>query len=184
MGKILFAIGMLEGWALYIPDLVRHAKESNSAIHVLEFAAPLGTGTFTSNMPPESEAYPEPAVPAKAQDEKNFDPSTMPLDTAQAALETTDFLEMVGNSLRANDLTVTTSWMPEFDLEQLPQYALTCCADTVALIEQGWWAKLLNGDVRPLLKSQGLTVIDLQESAPIDSTHESNRSASNETSSA
>jgi hypothetical protein len=53
----------------------------------------------------------------------------------------------------------------------------------VALIEQGWWAKLLDGDVRPLLKSQGLTVIDLQESEPIYSTDESKRSASNKTSS-
>ncbi len=46
---ILFALGLNKDWGLYMPDLLRLAREHKAGIHVLETGAPLGTGSFTSN---------------------------------------------------------------------------------------------------------------------------------------
>ncbi len=164
MSKILFAIGTPKDWALYTPDLIAHARASNSSIHLLEIGSPLGTGLFTSNKPPEDDSYPEPVAPNEKTEPIQLDLKDMPEDTAIAALETSAFLNTVADSLRANNLEVTAEWVPNFDLAQLAEYAMKHDADTVALIARGWWANLIEGDVRPMLKEKGLRVLDLKES--------------------
>jgi hypothetical protein len=164
MGKILFAIGTPKDWALYTPDLIAQAHASNSSVHVLEVDSPLGTGLFTSNKPPEDDSYPEPVSPSEKAEPVQLDLKDMPEDTAVAALETSVFLNMVADSLRANDLEVTAEWVPNFNLAELAEYAVKHDADTVALIARGWWANLIEGDIRPNLKEKGLKVIDLKES--------------------
>lgn len=164
MGKILFAIGTPKDWALYTPDLVAHARASNSSIHVLELESPLGTGLFTSNKPPEDDSYPEPVKENEKIDSVHLDLKDMPEDTALVALETSVFLNTVADSLRANHLEVTVEWVPNFDLAQLAEYALSNGADSVALISRGWWTNFIAGDIRPALKEKGLKVIDLKES--------------------
>jgi hypothetical protein len=168
-GKIMLAIGMLEGWERYMPDLIRRAEATNSAVHVLEFAAPLGMGSFTSNPRPAGDAYLELSKPGWAIDGPRSDPGLVPEDAAEAAVEITAFLEAVTDFLRANGLEVTTAWLPGFDHAQMGEYARAHAVDTVALIRRGWWARLRGGDTRPLLKRQGLTVIDLKSSDPIQS---------------
>lgn len=61
---ILFAVGLRPDWGLYMPHLLRLARETHSGIHVLETGAPLGTGTFTSNTVMNK---PEPTVPTEAE---------------------------------------------------------------------------------------------------------------------
>jgi hypothetical protein len=168
MGKILFAIGTPKDWALYTPDLINHARDSNSSIHVLELESPLGTGLFTSNKPPEDDSYPEPVAAEEGTDAVRLELKNMPKDTAIVALETSVFLNTVADALRANNLEVTAEWLPNFDLSQLADYAFLHNADTVALISRGWWTNFIQGDVRPMLKEKGLKVLDLKETEVVE----------------
>lgn len=171
MAKIMLVIGMLKDWKDYMPDLIRRARAVQSAVHILELAAPLGTGLLTSNKPPEDEAYPQPSSkPRPPTDEQHVDLQDMPADTAEAALETTEFLESVADFLRRDGLMVTTAWLPMLDHDKLGQYALTQAAHTVALIRRGWWATLLSGDDAPGLLRDGLDVVYLERTHPSDST--------------
>lgn len=145
MGKTMLIIGQFEGWENYMPELIHHAKTTHSVVHVLGFAAPLGMGLFTSNMPSEVEG----------------DPALMPADTAEAARNAGAFLESVARFLRSSDLEVTTTWLPEYPVEQMGDYARANGVDTVAVIPRSWWATLIDGDARPHLKDRGLTVIEL-----------------------
>lgn len=169
MGKIMLAMGMLTDWEDYMPDLIRRARAASNSVHILEFATTLGMGLLTSNKPPEDEAYPlassQPALPT---DEQHFDPNDMPEDTAEAALETTAFLESVADFLRRDGLTVTTAWLPMLDHHQLGEYALSQSAQTVALIRRGWWATLWAGDDGPGLLRDGLEVVYLERSNPTE----------------
>jgi hypothetical protein len=167
MAKIMLVIGMLNDWEEYMPDLIRRARVSHSSVHILELSAPLGTGLLTSNKPPTDESYP-PASSAAVlpMDEQHFDPAEMPEDTAEAALETTVFLESVADFLRRDGLTVTTAWLPMLDHDKLGEYAHSQSAQTVALIRRGWWATLLGGDDRPGLLRDGLDVVYLERTNP------------------
>ena len=167
MAKIMLAIGMLKDWEDYMPDLIRRARASSSNVHVLELAAPLGTGLLTSNKPPEDESYPTASRTATLPtDEQHFDADDMPNDTAEAALETTAFLESIADFLRRDGLTVTTAWLPMLDHDKLGEYAHSQSAQTVALIRRGWWATLLGGDDRPALLRDGLEVVYLERTNP------------------
>ncbi len=158
MKKIILAIEILEDWVKYMPDLIEHAKATGSAVHILEFAAPLGTGLFTSNVaaPVTETLFPNTEI---------LDPDLTPGDTRLAAAETTAFVAGIAEYLRANGLEVSTAWLPAFDQAQLGEYARTQNADTVALVQRGWWQKLLEGDPHAILLQQGLKVIDLQASS-------------------
>jgi hypothetical protein len=160
MKKIILAIEILEDWVKYMPDLIQYAQSTSSAIHIFEFAAPLGTGMFTSNIP-----SPEPEAAKLFEATTSLDPNLTPADTLRVALQTTEFVETIATYLRANKLEVTTAWLPNFDQMQLGEYALANSADAVALIQQGWWAKLLNGDPHSVLQQQGLSTIDLKPSS-------------------
>ena len=169
MGKIMLAMGVLGDWEDYMPDLIRRARNSSSSVHILEFATPLGMGLLTSNKPPEDEAYPQASsAAALPTDEQHFDPADMPDDTAEAALETTAFLESVADFLRRDGLTVTTAWLPMLDHDKLGEYAHSQSVSTVALIRRGWWATLLSGDDRPGLLRDGLDVVYLERTHPSD----------------
>ena len=163
MGKIMLVIELLTDWQLYMPDLIRLARTTHSAVHILELATPLGMGLWTSNKPPDDEAYPDAAEP-QPMDEQNFDPTELPVDTAAAALETTAFLDSVAHFLRTCGLTVTTAWIPMFDHSRLGEYALSNAVDTVALIRHSCWATLFEGDDRPGLLKAGMRVIYLEQS--------------------
>lgn len=175
MGKIMLSIGVLSDWEDYMPDLIRRARNSSSSVHILEFAVPLGMGLLTSNKPPEDEAYPRASSAAALPtaelptDEQHVDPADLPTDTAEAALETTAFLESVADFLRRDGLTVTTAWLPMLDHHKLGEYAHAQSVSTVALIRRGWWATLLNGDDRPGLLRDGLDVVYLERTHPSDS---------------
>ena len=169
MAKIMLVIGILKDWEDYMPDLIRRARHSSSSVHILELAAPLGTGLLTSNKPPDDESYPRASgAVTLPTDERHFDPDEMPEDTAEAALETTAFLEAVADFLRRAGLTVTTAWLPMLDHHKLGEYAHSQSAQTVALIRRGWWATLLGGDDRPGLLRDGLDVIYLERTDPVD----------------
>jgi hypothetical protein len=167
MEKIMLVIGTLVDWEAYMPDLIRRARASSSSVHILELAAPLGTGLLTSNKPPEDESYPLASSAATPPtDEQHFDPAEMPEDTAEAALETTVFLESVADFLRRDGLMVTTAWLPMLGHDKLGEYAHSQSAQTVALIRRGWWATLLSGDDRPGLLRDGLDVVYLERTNP------------------
>ena len=101
--------------------------------------------------------------------ERSLDASTMPGDTAEAALETTVFLESVADFLRRDGLIVTTAWLPLLDHQRLGEYARAQAVHTVALIRRGWWATLLAGDDRPALLRDGLEVVYLERTHPAES---------------
>ncbi len=162
MKKIVLAIEILDNWVEYMPDLIQYAQTSSSAVHILEFAAPLGTGMFTSNLPA---TQPAAATLFETENTASLDPDLTPADTLRVAAETTAFVELIATYLRANKLEVTTAWLPNFDQLQLGEYALAQGADAVALIEQGWWQNLLNGDPHTFLKKLNLTAIDLKRSS-------------------
>jgi hypothetical protein len=61
---ILFALGLNKDWGLYMPHLLRLAREHHAGIHVLETGAPLGTGAFTSNATQNTTA---PIVPTEPE---------------------------------------------------------------------------------------------------------------------
>ena len=167
MEKIMLVIGMQNDWEDYMPDLIRRAHHSSSSVHILELATPLGMGLLTSNKPPEDESYPRASsAEALPSDEQHFDPHDMPEDTAEAALETTAFLESVADFLRRDGLTVTTAWLPMLDHDKLGEYAHSISAQTVALIRRGWWATLLSSDDRPGLLRSGLDVVYLERTNP------------------
>ncbi len=169
MAKIMLVIGMLKDWEDYMPDLIRRARHSSNSVHILELAAPLGTGLLTSNKPPEDESYPRASSAATIPtDERHFDATEMPDDTAEAALETTVFLESVADFLRRDGLTVTTAWLPMLEHDKLGEYAHSQFVQTVALIRRGWWATLLGGDDRPGLLRDGLDVVYLERTNPAD----------------
>ena len=169
MGKIMLAMGIFTDWEDYMPDLIRRARAEQSSVHLLEFAAPLGMSLLTSNKPSDDESYPQASSqPVLSTDEQYFDPSDMPDDTAEAALETTAFLESVADFLRRDGLTVTTAWLPMLDHDKLGGYAHSISAHTVALIRRGWWATLLTGDDRPGLLRDGLDVVYLERTHPAD----------------
>ena len=180
MKKIILAIGILEDWVQYMPDLIEQAKATNSAVHILEFAAPLGTGLFTSNVaaPVTTSSDTEILSPSYIKidtgildspdtevETKTLDPQLTPGDTRLAAAETTAFVAGIAEYLRANGLEVSTAWLPAFDQTQLGEYARNQDADTVALVQRGWWQKLLEGDPQAILVQQGLKVIDLKASS-------------------
>jgi len=166
MGKIMLAMGIFTDWEDYMPDLIRRARAGQSSVHLLEFAAPLGMGLLTSNKPPDDESYPRASSAATPPtDERHFDADGMPEDTAEAALETTVFLESIADFLRRDGLTVTTAWLPMLDHDKLGEYAHSQSAQTVALIRRGWWATLL-GDDRPGLLRSGLDVVYLERTNP------------------
>ena len=170
MGKIMLAIGTLSDWKDYMPDLIRRARAASSSVHVLEFAAPLGMGLMTSNKPPDDESYPQASsAVTPPTTERHFDAANMPGDTAEAALETTAFLESIADFLRRDGLTVTTAWLPLLDHGKLGEYALSQSVQTVALIRRGWWATLLAGDDRPGLLRDGLEVVYLERTHPAES---------------
>ena len=169
MGKIMLAVGVLGDWEDYMPDLIRRARAEQNSVHILEFAVVLGMGLLTSNKPPEDESYPRASsAAALPTDEQHFDPAGLPADTAEAAHETTAFLESVADFLRRDGLTVTTAWLPMLDHHKLGEYAHAQSVSTVALIRRGWWATLLNGDDRPGLLRDGLDVVYLERTHPSD----------------
>ncbi len=165
MNKIILAIEILDDWVKYMPDLIEQAKLTGSAVHILEFAAPLGTGLFTSNTTVPVADVTEPVAETLFPDTQTLDPDLTPGDTRLAAAETTAFVAGIAEYLRANGLEVSTAWLPAFDQAQLGEYARSLEADTVALVERGWWQKLLEGDPQAILLQQGLKVIDLKASS-------------------
>ena len=162
MGQIVLVMGMSRDWERYMPGLIQYAKSTHCAVRILEFAAPMGLGMFTSNSYPGDDAYPKPANPVWTVTGPHFDPVLIPADTAEAALEIEAFLETVVNHLRTNGLQVTAEWLPAFDQSQIGEYARAHDATTVALLRRGWWARLIEGNARPMLKSQGFSVLDLE----------------------
>lgn len=162
MGKIILTIGVCEDWTDYMPGLIRMARQTRSTVHVLETATPPGAGEFTSNMIGDDE-YPTPERLAEAREARRQ--VLVAGDTAAASRKTTAFLDAVARHLRQHGLEVTTEWLPDFDRATLGEYARRIGADTVALIRRGWWAELMQGNYRPILRRAGLKVVDLQPSA-------------------
>lgn len=161
MSKILYAAEIREDWGLFMPHLLRVARERGSSIHVLETSAPLGTGNFTSN-PVQNEAYPLETPEPEIHDVNPSDRETAP-DTAVVASQTNAYIDELVEYFRSAGIESTGDWQPDFNREHLGVYARQIGADTIAVIPKGFLAGLLQGNYVSGLEDEGLRVIELEE---------------------
>lgn len=161
MSKILFVTGIREDWGLFMPHLLELAKARNASIHVLETAAPLGTGNFTVN-PVQNDPVPlqtpDPTIP----DVNPEDRQTAP-DIAVVAHQTNAFVDDLVNYFRDAGFEATGDWQPDFNREHLGIYARQVNADLVAVIKRGWLAELMQGRFIDKLRDDGFEVVELEE---------------------
>ncbi len=179
---LLFTLGLDPDWGLYAPRLIELAKSHGYGVHILETGAPLGTGTFTSNIVqnendpgtnpdalaskevlPEGmkdfgDPYPQPTSGETDQPHAKDEKLVAWPDTIIAQTQMSNFVEDLVNYFREAGLTVAGDWKPDFDLNQLPDYAKSIGADLVALPKVGFPSSLIQGALVRHLESAGLQV--------------------------
>ncbi|HWG85104.1 MAG TPA: hypothetical protein VNT60_06465 [Deinococcales bacterium] len=160
MSKILFATGLRDDWGLYMPHLLEVAKARNASIHVLETAAPIGTGDFTVN-PVQNDPVPlqtpDPTIP----DVNPEDRQTAP-DIAVAAHQTNVFVDQLVKYFQEAGFQATGDWQPDFNREHLGIYARQVNADLIAIVKHGWLAELFQGGYVGKLRDDGFEVLELE----------------------
>ena len=166
MTKMLFVANLRDDWGLFMPALLTLARERGASIHVLETAAPIGTGNFTVS-PLQNEAAPvespDPSRAAVNPLERQAAP-----DIHVAAFETQSFVNDLVAYIRGAGLEAEGDWQPDFNREKLDVYARQVGATLVAIPKRnaiaGWLqSRYVNG-----LREAGLEVVLLQEARAED----------------
>jgi hypothetical protein len=182
---ILFTLGLVHDWGLYMPHLLRVARKHGSGIHVLETGAPAGTGTFTAstinNTPPElvgkpssinDDPYPtEPASGDQLHSSEKTDPKNLNLawpDVVASTAQMNEFVAALVDYFRAAGLTAAGEWLPEFDHSQLAEYAHRIGAQVIAIPKAGFLSGLFQGFQAGELEEQGFEVVLLEEISQTD----------------
>ena len=141
--------------------LIDLARREGARVHVLETAAPIGTGEFTSN-PVQNEDYPvEPPSPAVST--VNPADRETAADTGVAADRTNAYLEEMVSYLREHGVEAVWDWQPDFRREDLADYARRVGAQTVALVRRGFLAELIQQRHINDLTSEGFAVVELEK---------------------
>jgi hypothetical protein len=158
---ILFVIDQPNDWGLYMPQLIDLVRARHSSIHVLETGGPLGTGAFTSN-----------AVHLQDEPSVSLEPDTRPItgipkeapapaDTLEAAAQTTAFLEELLAYFQDAGIDAEGEWKPDYDRTQLGPYADKIGAHTIAVIDHGFPANVLQSAYVSVLEREGFEVVRL-----------------------
>jgi hypothetical protein len=182
---ILFTLGLVRDWGLYMPHLLRVARKHGSGIHVLETGAPAGTGTFTAstinNTPAElvgkpssinDDPYPtEPAPDDRLASSDMTDPKNLNLawpDVVASTAQMNEFVSALVDYFRAAGFTAAGEWLPDFDHSQLAEYAHRIGAQVIAIPKGGFFSSLFQGFQAGELDGQGFEVVLLEEISQTD----------------
>ena len=182
---ILFTLGLVRDWGLYMPHLLRVARKHGSGIHVLETGAPAGTGTFTAstinNTPAElvgkpssinDDPYPtEPAPGDRLTSGDSTDPKNLNLawpDVVASTAQMNEFVSALVDYFRAAGFTAAGEWLPDFDHSQLTEYAHRIGAQVIAIPKGGFLSSLFQGFQAGELEKQGFEVVLLEEISQTD----------------
>lgn len=185
---ILFTLGLVRDWGLYMPHLLRVARKHGSGIHVLETGAPAGTGTFTAstinNTPAElvgkpssinDDPYPTEPAPSDRLTLSNSSDSTDPKnlnlawpDVVASTAQMNEFVSALVDYFRAAGFTAAGEWLPDFDHSQLAEYAHRIGAQVIAIPKGGFLSSLFQGFQAGELEEQGFEVVLLEEISQTD----------------
>jgi hypothetical protein len=182
---ILFTLGLVRDWGLYMPHLLRVARKHGSGIHVLETGAPAGTGTFTvstiNNTPTElvgkpssinDDLYPSEPVQVDRLNTRDLtDTKSLNLawpDVVASTAQMNEFVSALVDYFRAAGFTAAGEWLPEFDHSQLAEYAQRIGARVIAIPKVGFLSGLFQGFQAGELEQQGFEVILLEEISQTD----------------
>ncbi len=185
---ILFTLGLVRDWGLYMPHLLRVARKHGSGIHVLETGAPAGTGTFTAstinNTPAElvgkpssinDDPYPTEPAPSDRLTLSNSSDSTDPKnlnlawpDVVASTAQMNEFVSALVDYFRAAGFTAAGEWLPDFDHSQLAEYAHRIGAQVIAFPKGGFLSSLFQGFQAGELEEQGFEVVLLEEISQTD----------------
>lgn len=182
---ILFTLGLVRDWGLYMPHLLRVARKHGSGIHVLETGAPAGTGTFTAstinNTPaalvgkPSSindDPYPaEPEADGRLSSSEMTDPKNLNLawpDVVASTAQMNEFVSALVDYFRAAGFTAAGEWLPDFDHSQLAEYAHRIGAQVIAIPKGGFLSGLFQNFQAGELEQQGFEVVMLEEISQTD----------------
>jgi hypothetical protein len=152
---ILFVIGQRDDWGLFMPQLLRLAKEHGAGIYVLETGAPLGTGNFTSNAVQNK--------PAPTDAPQPTDDTLAWPDTVISSAVMNDFVDGLVRYFRKAGFKSAGDWKPDFDHAKLGEYAEGIGASIIAMPKTGFPASLIQGTHVSTLESQGYHVELLEE---------------------
>jgi hypothetical protein len=182
---ILFTLGLVRDWGLYMPHLLRVARKHGAGIHVLETGAPAGTGTFTAstinNTPaallgkPSSifdDPYPaEPESDDRLVSSEMTDPKNLNLawpDVVASTAQMNEFVSALVDYFRAAGFTAAGEWLPDFDHSQLAEYAQRIGSQVIAIPKGSFLSSLFQGFQAGELEEQGFEVILLEEISQTD----------------
>jgi hypothetical protein len=182
---ILFTLGLVRDWGLYMPHLLRVARKHGAGIHVLETGAPAGTGTFTAstinNTPAELVGKPssinDDPYPAESEPDGRFtssdstDPKNLNLawpDVVASTAQMNEFVSALVDYFRAAGFTAAGEWLPEFEHSQLAEYAQRIGAQVIAIPKGGFLSSLFQGFQAGELEGQGFEVVLLEEISQTD----------------
>jgi hypothetical protein len=182
---ILFTLGLVRDWGLYMPHLLRVARKYGSGIHVLETGAPAGTGTFTAstinNTPAELVGKPssinDDPYPTKSPSGDHLtssdstDPKNVNLawpDVVASTAQMNEFVSALVDYFRAAGFTAAGEWLPDFDHSQLAEYAQRIGAQVIAIPKGGFLSGLFQGFQAGELEEQGFEVVLLEEISQAD----------------
>jgi hypothetical protein len=182
---ILFTLGLVRDWGLYMPHLLRLARKHGAGIHVLETGAPAGTGTFSAstinNTPAELVGKPtsinDDPYPTEAEtgdrltSSDTTDPKNLNLawpDVVASTAQMNEFVSALVDYFRAAGFKAAGEWLPDFDHLQLAEYAHRIGAHVIAIPKGGFLSSLFQGFQAGELEGQGFEVVLLEEISQAD----------------
>jgi hypothetical protein len=184
---LLFVLGMDANWGLYAPNLLQLARSHGLGIHVLETGAPLGTGSFTSNavqnevdnssetarvvtkgdvvegLKEFDDPHPSDVIVEPAKEDRQDETTLAWPDTFLATAGMREFVRDLVKYFQEAGFAAGGDWKPDFNFEQLPEYARRIGATVVALPKAGFPGNLIQGALRAKLEEDGLRVELLEE---------------------
>jgi hypothetical protein len=173
---ILFTLGLVRDWGLYMPHLLRVARKHG---------APAGTGTFTAstinNTPvalvgkPSSifdDPYPTEPEPGDRLTSSDLrDPKNLNLawpDVVASTAQMNEFVSALLDYFRAAGFKAAGEWLPDFDHSQLAEYAHRIGAHVIAIPKAGFFSSLFQNLQAGELEQQGFEVVLLEEISQTD----------------
>jgi hypothetical protein len=158
---ILFTLGLVRDWGLYMPHLLRVARKHGAGIHVLETGAPAGTGTFTA-----STINNTPADLVGKPSSINDDPYPAQPEP-DGRLTSSGLSDPKNLNLAWPDVVASTAQMNEF-VSALVDYSHRIGARVIAIPKGGFLSSLFQGFQAGQLEEQGFEVVLLEEISQTD----------------
>jgi hypothetical protein len=159
VNTVLFVIGLRRNWEDYLDAVAGVARAEGARVRVLETAAPIGTGEFTSN-PVMDDDYPVERVGEPTR--VNPADRRAAHDTAEAARATNEYLAAVVAGLERRGVEASADWLPDLRREDLAAYARDAGATTIVLVRRNVFAELFQRPHINELERDGFRVIEVE----------------------